>query len=223
MDYNISSKNQLSVHYFRDYYTSTQNLTQPITYNRNIPGTNSSIQWTFVPNASTVNVAQFTFTGNVIFQKTGIAANPIFLTDYTRAGQGLTYPTIYNASDAIPSVTIANFTNLTTTPLNFNNFNRIFDWKDDFSKIIGSHNLKAGILIMRSRKNQDNVPAINGTFAFNTTSRPLGLTNTTGNAVADPLLGNFYSYTEASSTREGWYRFTQIEPYVQDDWKAIAA
>ncbi len=219
VDYNISSKNQVSVHYFRDYYTSVQNLTQTILYNRNIPGTNSSVQWTFVPNASTVNVAQFTFTGNVIFEKTGIAPNPIFVTDFTRAGQGLTYPTIYNASNAIPSLNVAPFTNLTSTPLNFNNFNRIFDWKDDFSKIMGSHNLKAGILIMRSRKNQDNVPAINGTFVFNTTARPLGPTNTTGNAVADALLGNFYSYTEASGTREGWYRFTQIEPYVQDDWK----
>ncbi len=219
VDYNISNKNQISVHYFRDYYTSLQNLTQTILYNRNIPGTNSSVQWTFVPNASTVNVAQFTFTGNVIREKTGIAPNPIFLTDYTRAGQGLTYPTIYNASNAIPSLQVAGFTNLTSTPLNFDNFNRIFDWKDDFSKIMGNHNFKAGILIMRSRKNQDNVPAINGTFVFNTTSRPLGLTNTTGNAVADTLLGNFYSYTEASGTREGWYRFTQIEPYVQDNWK----
>ncbi len=219
VDYNISNKNQLSVHYFRDYYTSLQNLTQTILYNRNIPGTNSSIQWTFVPNASTVNVAQFTFTGNVIFEKTGIAPNPIFLNDFTRAGQGLTYPTIYNASSAIPTLNVAGFTNLTSTPLNFNNFNRIFDWKDDFSKIMGNHNLKAGVLIMRSRKNQDNVPAINGTVVFNTTSRPLGPTNTTGNAVADALLGNFYSYTEASGTREGWYRFTQIEPYVEDDWK----
>ena len=54
---------------------------------------------------------------------------------------------------------------------------------------------------MRSRKNQDNVPAINGTFVFNTTARPAGPTNTTGNSVADALLGNFYSYTEASGLR----------------------
>ena len=113
MDYNISSKNQLSVHYFRDYYTSQQNFTQLIEYNRNIPGTNASIQWTYVPNASTVNVAQFTFTGNVISEKTGIVANPIFLTDYTRAGQGLTYPTIYNASNAVPTLNVSGFTNLT--------------------------------------------------------------------------------------------------------------
>ncbi|HEY6988122.1 MAG TPA: carboxypeptidase regulatory-like domain-containing protein [Bryobacteraceae bacterium] len=219
VDYNISNKNQLSVHYFRDYYTSEQNLTQLVTYNRNIPGTNASVQWTYVPNPSTVNVAQFSFTGNVIFQKTGIAPNPIFVNDFTRAGNGVIYPTIYNASEVLPSLQVQNFTNLTSTPLNFNNFNRIFDWKDDFSKILGNHNLKLGILIMRSRKNQDNVPAINGTFVFNTTARPAGPTGTSGNAVADALLGNFYSYTEASSTREGWYRFSQIEPYVQDDWK----
>ncbi len=219
VDYNISNKNQLSFHYFRDYYTSTQDLTQLIQYNRDIPGTNTSLQWTYVPNPTTVNIAQFSFTGNVIFEKTGIAANPLFIHDYTRAGEGLTYPTIYNASDAIPSFQIANLTSLTATPLNFNNFNRLFDWKDDFSKILGNHNLKTGILVMRSRKNQDNVPAINGTFVFNTTSRPIGALGTTGNAIGDALLGNFYSYTEASSTRQGWYRFSQVEPYVEDDWK----
>src|SRR5262249_36338879 len=47
-------------------------------------------------------------------------------------------------------------------------------------------------------------------------------TGTTGNAIADAVLGNFYTYTEASGLRQGWYRFTQIEPYVQDDWKVNA-
>src|SRR5207248_9102174 len=44
-------------------------------------------------------------------------------------------------------------------------------------------------------------------------------TNTSGNVLADAVLGNFYTYTEAGSFRQGWYRFSQIEPYVQDDWK----
>ncbi|MGH9663467.1 MAG: hypothetical protein ACRD9L_03470 [Bryobacteraceae bacterium] len=83
--------------------------------------------------------------------------------------------------------------------------------------MIGNHNLKAGIAIMRSRKNQDNVPAINGTFTFSTSRA-----GTTGNAFADALLGNFYQYTEASSLRQGWYRFSQVEPYVQDDWKVTS-
>ncbi|MEO7142891.1 MAG: carboxypeptidase regulatory-like domain-containing protein, partial [Bryobacteraceae bacterium] len=216
-DYNMSPRNQISVHYLRDYYTSLQDLTQLIQYNRNIPGTNSSVQWTFVANPTTVNVAQFAFTGNVILEKIGIAPNPIFIKDFTRAGQGITYPLIYNASADIPSISISGLNGLTATPLNFNNFNRIFDWKDDFSKVIGNHTLKTGITVMRSRKNQDNIPAINGTFNF-----APGHANSTGNAMADAVLGNFQSYTEAGSFRQGWYRFWQVEPYVQDDWKVSA-
>jgi hypothetical protein len=214
VDYNISNRNQLSVHYFRDYYTSTQDQTQLIQYNRDIPGTNSSVQWTFVPNPTTVNVAQFTFTGNVIIENTGIVPNPLFISNYTRNGQGITYPSLFNASNAIPTIALSGYTTLTATPLNFNNFNRIFDWKDDFSKVIGNHELKAGVLIMRSRKNQNNIPSINGSFTFNTSA-----SDTSGNAVADALLGNFYTYTEASAVIQGWYRFTQVEPYLQDNWK----
>jgi len=213
-DYNVNEKNQISVHWFRDYYESLQNLTNLALYERHIPGTNTSAQWTYVANPTTVNVFQFAFTGNVIKEKVGIRPNPIFTTDFSRKGEGITYPLIYNAADFIPSISLSGYNGLSVTPLNFDNFNRIFSWKDDFSKLKGNHNLKAGILIMRSRKNQDNVPAINGSFAFNTSAL-----NTTGNVVADAVLGNFYTYTEAGSFRQGWYRFTQIEPYVQDDWK----
>ncbi len=219
VDYNISNRNQLSFHYFRDYYTSQQSQNELVTYDRNIPGTNASLQWSYVPNPTTVNIAQFSFTGNVIIQKTGIEPNPIFISDFTRTGQGINYPTIYGASNVIPSIAVGGLTNLTATPLRFNNFNRIFDWKDDFSKILGNHNLKLGVLIMRSRKNQDNIPTINGSFSFNPSVRPVGPLGTTGNAIGDALLGNFNSYTEASSSREGWYRFSQVEPYIQDDWK----
>lgn len=40
-----------------------------------------------------------------------------------------------------------------------------------------------------------------------------------GNPVADAVLGNFQQYQEANTNREGWYRFSQFEPYIQDDWK----
>ncbi len=160
---------------------------------------------------------QFSFTGNVIREKVGIRANPIFVTDFTRAGEGINYPLIYNAANFIPTISVSGYNGLSVTPLNFDNFNRIFQWKDDFSKLLGNHNLKAGIMVMRSRKNQDNVPAINGNFSFSTSAA-----NTTGNALADAVIGNFYTYTEASSFRQGWYRFTQVEPYVQDDWKVTS-
>jgi hypothetical protein len=217
VDYNISSRNQINGHYTRDYYTSQQDQTQLIEYNRNIPGTNAAVQWTFVANPTTVNVLTGAFTGNVIKEKTGIVPNPLFIHDFTRAAEGFTAPSLYNASPDIPSIGISGLTSLTATALNFDNFNRIFDVKDDFTKTLGNHTLKAGIDAKRSRKNQDNVPAINGTFAFATSN-----IHTSGNAIADAVLGNFYTYTEASGLRQGWYRFTQIEPYVQDDWKVTS-
>jgi hypothetical protein len=58
---------------------------------------------------------------------------------------------------------------------------------------------------MRSRKNQDNQPVVNGTFTFN--------------SLGEALLGNFASYNEAGRGREGWFRFTQIEAYAGDNWK----
>jgi hypothetical protein len=213
-DYNATTKNQINIHYVHDYYDSLQNLTNLIQYWREIPGLNSSIQWSHVFSSRLVNVALFSFTGNVIFQKRDRVPNPIFLKDFTRAGNGIDYPLIYNASSDIPQLAVGGYTTLSVTSLNFDNFNRIFDWKDDVSKIIRNHTLKTGILVMRSRKNQDTDPATNGQFNFQTSRSP-----TSGNALADAMMGNFYQYTEASSLRQGWFRFWQVEPYVQDDWK----
>ncbi|MDP2996977.1 MAG: carboxypeptidase regulatory-like domain-containing protein [Bryobacterales bacterium] len=212
-DYILSTSHQVTVHYLRDYYTSLQNLTNLVTYDRNIPGTNTKAQWTFVANPTTVNTFQFSFSGNVIGQM-NFQPNPRFVTDYTRKGQGITYPMIYGRNDCVPSLNISGYNGLGASSVNWNNFNRLFNWKNDFSKLVGNHNVKAGILILRSRKNQDNWPAVNGTVSFAT-----GHSNTTGNAFADALIGNFSTYTEANTNREGWYRFTQAEPYIQDDWK----
>ena len=67
--------------------------------------------------------------------RNGPCPNPIFLKDFTRAGFGIDYPLIYNASSDIPQVAVGGFTTLSVTSLNFDNFNRIFDWKDDVTKI----------------------------------------------------------------------------------------
>jgi hypothetical protein len=215
LDLNIDSKDQISFHYAHDKYRQLQNVTNLIEYYRNIPGLNSSIQWTRSLSASLINVAQFTYTGNVIIEQDDVVPNTTFINDYTRKGFGISIPSIYNASPAIPQVAISGFTTLSVSPLSFNNFNRIFDWKDSLTKIIGNHTAKAGFLLMRSRKNQDNPPQINGVFTFNTTRAP-----SSGQALGDALLGDFQQYQEFSGIRQGWYRFWQFEPWIQDDWKA---
>ena len=214
LDYNLNETNQLNFHWAHDHYNQLENTTNLIEYYRNVPGVNLGIQWNHVFAPTLINVAQFTYTGNVIIEQGDVIPNKTFITDYTRKGFGISLPTIYNASPDIPQVAISGYTTLSVSPLSFNNYNRIFDAKDTLTKIIGNHTVKLGALFMRSRKNQDNPPAINGQFSFSTARTP-----TSGQALGDALLGDFQSYTEFGSIRQGWYRFTQIEPFVQDDWK----
>lgn len=212
-DYYFSEKHQIAVHYLRDYYTSLQNTGNLVLYDRDIPGTNSSAKWTWVAGPTTVNTFQFTFTGNVIRQG-NFRPNTIFVNDYSRAGNGVNYPMLFGNETSIPSLNISGFNSLGVQPRNWNNFNRIFQFKNDFSKVLGNHTVKVGALVMRSRKNQDNQPAINGSVTYSP-GHPLH----SGNPLADALLGNFNTYTEASSGREGWFRFTQAEFYFADNWR----
>ncbi len=212
-DYYLDNKNQIAVHWTRDMYDSLQNTGNKALFDRQIPGLNTSAKWTHIANATTVNTFQFTYTGNVILQQ-NFRPNPILGGSYQRADNGVNYPMLFGNQTAVPNLGISGFNALNTQPLNWNNFNRVFQWKNDFSKIIGTHNLKFGILAMRSRKNQDNQPAINGSVNFSP-----GHPRHSGNPLADALLGNFNTYTEASSGREGWFRFTQFEAYAQDNWR----
>lgn len=204
VDYVKSQKHQIAGHYARDQFYALQNTTNLMTFDRSIPGENSSLKWTWIVNPTVVNTAQFVASGNSILQ-TNFTPNPLLADDTTRAGNGVTYPRIFGASDFIPSINIGGFTGLGVRPIEFSNFNTVFQLKDDLSKIVRTHSLKFGALLMRSRKNQDNQPAINGTFNFD--SLPLA------------LLGNFNNYNEAGRGREGWFRFSQFEFYGLDNWK----
>lgn len=214
LDYNLNDRNQINFHWVHDDYKQLNNITNLVEFVRKIPGLNTSIQWNRVVSPRWHSVTQFSYSGNVIIEQDDVLPNPLFVKSFTREGLGITLPTIYKASNVIPQIAINGFTTLAVTPLAFNNFNRIFTLKEGLTYNQGNHSVKMGMLLMRSRKNQDNPPAINGQFNFANSRSP-----SSGNAVADALLGAFQSYTEFPSVRQGWYRFTQFEPYVQDDWK----
>lgn len=213
VDYILSSSHQFSYHYIHDDYESLENLTNLVTYRRTIPGTNQSGKWTWVSGPKTVNTFQASVPGHHIYQG-GFQPNALFISDYSRTGQGINYPMLFGSNPSIPTIGITGFTGLGVTPTTWNNSNRIIMLKEDFSQIVGNHTLKTGIFYQRNRKNQDNQPAVNGNFGFGP-GHPLH----SGNSLADALLGNFATYTEANGGREGWFRFTQVEFYFTDNWK----
>jgi hypothetical protein len=88
---------------------------------------------------------------------------------------------------------------------------------DDITWQKGAHTFKAGVLVVRNRKDQNGRSRYTGQVTF---SNSIANANTTLNAFADALLGNFQTYTEASDDPIGHFRFTDVEAYVYDSWKA---
>src|SRR5262249_18916799 len=106
----------------------------------------------------------------------------------------------------------------------YKNSNTTFDFYDNVSKVWGVHTLKGGIYINRSRKDQaaGDSMAIN----FNPSNNPGGTSNlasptNTGHPYADALLGAFNTLNQPTiGIYQGQYRSTNVEWYLQDNWKA---
>jgi hypothetical protein len=88
---------------------------------------------------------------------------------------------------------------------------------DNFTIQEGKHTVKLGALYARNRKNQNSRPtSYDGSLVFS----PGGnAANTTGDAFADALIGNFQNFSQVSGDPIGFYRFNVFEAYAQDSWK----
>lgn len=205
INYNMNEKNQISGNFVHDNVLNIGNPTNYIIYNRTIPGLTTSLSWTHTFNSKTVNVATGSYSGNIINEGGNIRPNPQFGNKaINRSDYGLTYATLYNASERIPQITISGYGNPGVTPRSFDNYQRIYALKDDFSRLLGNHSLKTGAYFWRARKNQTAPPALSGQLTFSN--------------LANLVQGNFSNYTEGSNVPQIQARFLQFETYLQDDW-----
>lgn len=86
---------------------------------------------------------------------------------------------------------------------------------DNLTMVRGNHTMKFGMAYFRSRLDQNGRPRYTGNVSFTAASNP----NTTNNAFADVLLGNFRTYQEAEDEPVGFFRGTQFDVYALDTWK----
>jgi Carboxypeptidase regulatory-like domain/TonB-dependent Receptor Plug Domain len=179
-----------------------------------VPGTRPRPGWT------TVGSVQMTLSNTLLnsaggsITKNQIAAGP--QNDVlARSALGLTYPEIYgsNRFGTGPDVTLTGFTAYNAGDY-IRNRNLTYQFRDDLTKVAGSHALKFGGQVTYSQKDQNTRPRENGVVTFATSAR-----NSTGNVVADALLGNFQNYTEGAQDQEWRARFWQYEFYAQDNWR----
>ncbi len=97
------------------------------------------------------------------------------------------------------------------------NSNPTFTYRDNVTKIVGSHNLQFGAYFVDAHKNEIPQPGygVNGLLQFSNTS---GVT--TENAFADLLLGDIGTFTQEGAALKMHEEYRIFEPYFQDDWHA---
>ena len=104
-----------------------------------------------------------------------------------------------------------------TSAGNYENFNTIWTFQDNLSKVVGKHSFKAGVYFENNHKIQPSTPAYAGSFNFSPDS--LNGVNNTGNGYANGLLGYVDSYSQATARAVFNVAYWNAEFYVQDNWR----
>jgi hypothetical protein len=102
------------------------------------------------------------------------------------------------------------------------NSNPTFTFRDNVTKIVGSHNIQFGMYFADSHKNEIPQPpnGPNGLLGFANATNGTDPSLTTGNAYADLLLGNIGSFAQQQAQLKLHNFYHIYEPYIQDDWHA---
>jgi len=227
-DYNLNEKIRFFGHFVNNtqptvapYGSFVLGLNLPITQIANpIPGRSVAAGMTYTISPTMTNEFNWGFTHNSIL----IAENGDVLNS---AKDGINLPVLYpNAvqDSYIPNVSF-NGTHINAGPAlgtsdaPFINYNTTIDITDNLTKVWGSHIIKGGIYMQRSRKNQTSFAAFNGNYNFgDSPSNPLD----TGYGFSNALLGVYNTFNQAANHINGLYRYWNIEEFLQDTWRVTS-
>ncbi len=112
------------------------------------------------------------------------------------------------------------YTRSGTSAGNYENFNPIWTFQDNVSKVVGKHSLKAGVYFEHNQKISPSTPAYAGSFNFSPDA--LNGVNNTGNGYANALLGYVDSYSQATARAVYNVVYWNAEFYVQDNWRVTS-
>lgn len=217
LDYNIKPNWQLTFRAlpgqqdFESPFDNTGNSIPLFKAYRNRKGNNYVMTLNTVVNPTTINELSYGYSDyREDFQMIGDGIK--------RATYGFNFPEVFpgNRMDRIPGVSINGLTGISGSGHPSYTRTPTFILRENFSKVMGSHTLKAGMYLEWMNMNELNQANDNGAFGFSSsTSNP----RNSGNPWANALLGNFDSYSESSSPVQTVYKSYAREFYVQDSWR----
>lgn len=219
LDYQASDAHRLTLRLLRDSYdlvdpfgTFIGGNVPTIPTNRRRPGRNYQVAhaWTVSPTLINEFKANASWNGQRI---------PPTGDTWQRDTYGFVYPQIFTGGgrfdDSIPDTTIQGFAAFNGAARSLISPTTDIQLSNNVTWLKGSHTLKVGGLVVRNRKDQNGRSRYAGFLEFATA----GNSQTTGNAFADALLGNFRRYTEFAYDPMGFFRFWQAEAFLSDNWR----
>ena len=222
IDHNLTDNYRLTFRYIHDSWqtvvptplwgngTSFQNVTT------NFLGPGTSFVARLNANLSPTLLNEFvaSYTGDHIFLTTG---GPVGLPS------GFAMGSIFNNGfgGKLPSISVGSnnayggtFTS-DTGYFPWHNANPTYTYRDNMTKVLGTHTLQFGAYLVFAQKNEANSPYVQGILNFDSGDAAVS----TGNAFADLLLGNVASYQQTTRETQYYNRYRILEPYFQDDWR----
>jgi Carboxypeptidase regulatory-like domain/TonB dependent receptor len=217
LDYKFNAAHTISGRYLHDH-NLLQNVSTPLpslVTDRPRPVYSGMVAHTWTIRPTLINEARF----NIL----NIFTDNIPVGDlWRRDTYGLVYQQLFEDgryNEGIPDVRLSGFAEM-TGPSGANTENAYDNAvTNTLTWLRGAHTIKSGLAYTRTIHNQAGTVTsfYAGTVAFNQTGNSL----TTGNPIADMLLGNYRTYSEVSAPSLTPYRSTQIDAFVSDNWKLL--
>ena len=210
LDYYLSANSHLTYRWTHDNYV----ILQPFggstvglgSEQRSRPGYVTSLTYSQTISPTALNYFSFSANANYIHAK-------LLTDDLNQSTLGTNFQGVY-PSTIVPQLSVTGFTTYHPGDQNYAG-NAYFSWSDDFSKVAGPHTLKFGGVYSRGRRNQN----VNGLPYFGQLSFNTSAANTTADALADVLLGNFQSFYQTQGVPLFYARYNEYGAYAQDSWK----
>jgi hypothetical protein len=179
--------------------------------NRTRPGRNYQVSHAWTIGSSMVNE----FKANV--SSNGQQAPPIG-DAWKRDTYGFAFAQLFSGGgrfeESIPDVDVQTYASFRGAAQSLLSPTRDIQITNNLTTLRGAHTFKVGGMLIRNSKDQNSRSPYAGFVSFNATGNP----NSTGNAFADALLGNFRTYREAQIDQIGLFRFWQAEAFASDNW-----
>ena len=218
-DWTITDNANLMVRYINEKWTHGQDTQQwgdvpfpTLADDWAQPSHSFAVRLTNTLSSTAVNEFQFSKAGNDILITT--SPQSVALVEEISAK----FPTVFPHAANVPSVMWGpgGYTDI-WHQAPWQNSEDLFSWKDDFSKVMGAHELKFGALYSHNSKDEQAGGAAGG----NTPTFITGCNSKTGNCIADLLdrTLTLTNYAEIEATRTALGRWRDTEFYANDTWK----